>query len=453
MFCPKCGKEIKENVKFCGSCGAIVNSKSADTTQTPFSQQPLIKKERPPRKKLSKKLIALSSAVVVVIIAIIVSFSLYNRAEAQMNRAISAGNIQEACQIYREKLKGEELSQKSLDELEKTANKVASDYENDDITFEDATSVLAEIDELLFLAQAPAITSDAENRIESLYSYKKYLASAENYYQAQEYLSASDYYKYALEIYPDSEAATEGIAKSEEAYRNDIISQADTYIAERDYTSAENALNTGLSYLQNDTALTNKLNGINDIKIQDIVDDAYSYAQSGEWDSAIELLDDAQLEYKGEATITEAYKDISEKMPITLKNITTISSDHIEINKDVVKDRYGSIYDGAVLYSDYDTAYGFYNLSGKFKTFHATAFVGTQADNGQDLSISIYADNNLVYYQDSITEESAPLDISIDVSEVNTLRIEVNRSEEMGGWSWFYVYFGNSSFEKLGGSD
>ncbi len=455
--CPKCGKEITEDSKFCGNCGAVIENESVQSSQTKFSshqttvQGELLKLLK--MKKPNKKIIAAVSAIGVVIIAVIIFFSMYNQPEAKMNRAISAGKINEAYQIYKNELSGEPLSDKTLSVIRKTADNTVSDYENEKISYEDAIKVFDVISDLIFFSDAPSdLISDSEVKLGSLYNYNSYMQTADGYYSEKDYLNALQNYRYALELNPESEAASEGISKSENAYRDDIISQADTYIADRDYDSAERILNEGLTNLNNDSLLNEKLNGLNDVKVKNIVDDAYAYTKGGDWDSAVELLEEAQSQYSSNKSIVDAYNDIREKMPITLKNITTVSSDNVEIKKDVVKDRYGNIYDGAVLYQGwYADAYGLYNLSEKFKTFKATAFVGSEAAKGQNVSIAVYADENLVFFKDAISEESQPLDISVDVTGIKTLRIVVKRDDNSP--SHFYVYFGNSSFEKGDGSE
>lgn len=451
MFCPNCGTENQENSKFCERCGAVIESKPIQSTQTQSAPQSTVQMGVLPKKRHYKKIIAAAIAVALLIIVTGSLFFMYNRPEAKMNRAISSGNITEAYQIYQSALSGRSLSEKTLSALKEAADAVALDYENEKTSYEDARQILDSIGDFIFFSGAPSdLISESENKLNSLYNYNSYMDSADEYYAEKEYLYAIQNYKYALEWSPESTDASEGITKSEEAYRNDIISQADAYISNKEYDSAADVLNTALSILENDATLKAKLNGLNDIKIEDIVDDAYSYTEGGDWDSAVELLEEAQSQYSSNKSIVDAYNDIKEKMPITLKNITIVSSNEVEVKKDVVKDRYGNIYDGGVLYDASKDAYGLYNLSGKYTTFKATAFVAMEASNGKNMSISIYVDEKLVLHKDEITEESQPIDISVDVTGGQTLRI-VTKND--GSYSNGFIYFGNSSFEKTENTD
>lgn len=183
--------------------------------------------------------------------------------------------------------------------------------------------------------------------------------------------------------------------------------------------------------------------------VQGVIDEANSYAESGNWDKAIEILEAAQITYSGNKSLQEAYEEILFRMTITLKNITTISSHSFyETTKDVVKDRYGNIYDGAVKFcagsGNDNEVYALYNLNKKFKKFTATAFVGKDLDAVEECSISIYLDDELVLYKDAITVDTAPIKIDLDVTGKSTLRIKVDNR-------WFAgaeIYFGNSYFTK-----
>lgn len=183
--------------------------------------------------------------------------------------------------------------------------------------------------------------------------------------------------------------------------------------------------------------------------IRSIVESAYSSADRGEWNEAVQTLEEAQLTYPDNNDINSAYEDIKRQMPMNLSNIVTVSSEHIEVLSDPIKDRYGNVYDGGVQYDtwNYD-AFGLYNLDKKYIKFNATAFVSTESANGRKMSISIYLDNKLAFYKDEITEESKPLEISLDVSNADTMRI-LTSDENKNASS--RLIFGNTDFTKVEG--
>ena len=47
MFCPNCGKEISDNSKFCGFCGAVITPPAAPIIEQPAAQEPVLVAEQP----------------------------------------------------------------------------------------------------------------------------------------------------------------------------------------------------------------------------------------------------------------------------------------------------------------------------------------------------------------------------------------------------------------------
>lgn len=276
---------------------------------------------------------------------------------------------------------------------------------------------------------------------------QQYIDKGDEWFDAQKYVDAMYYYELAVDADETSGAAQDALKKAKDAYRAQVLSQSRKYIEQRNYTSAQEVLEEGLSNLPNDEELASQLNGLADRQISDIIADANTLAEGGDWDGALDTLQKAQEENPNNDKINHAYDDLLERMPITLKNITTISSDRIAVTTGVIKDRYGNIYDGGVLYeasyNDSYPAFGLYNLADKFTKFVATAFVSENTKNGLVFSISIYMDEQLVYFKDKITNETAPTEIELDVTGGQTLRIVVKSTDYRG-----QIYFGNSSFVK-----
>ena len=272
------------------------------------------------------------------------------------------------------------------------------------------------------------------------------LKTADHHYANGDYLDALTSYQEALGIDPASQEAKDGVAKAEFAYRTEVLSSAEKALTGRDYDSAKESLNEGLSHLPGDSELLAKRDSVDERRIQDSIDDANKLAEAGNWDGAQKALEDIIAENPTNKTVNEAYNDLLNRMPITLKNITTISSDRVSVTKDVIKDRYGNIYDGGVCYDAYYDSFGLYSLAEKFTNFKSTAFVSTDTGNEVSFSISIYLDEELVFFKDEITNETAPFEISLNVTGKQTLRIVI---KDGNGWNTSKIYFGNSSFEKV----
>lgn len=446
MYCPNCGKEIEEDAIFCGYCGVSIEGEFIPPTppKTEINLQDI--KEMLPKKKPSKKAIAITCAIVAVVLIAVGGISLYNRPQAKLNRAISSGDISKANQIYISEFAGKALPKNTIEKLADAADDAASDYADNKLSYTEAMNIINSIEELASNAgEVTDVTSESRNKIVSSEEYKNKLAVADQNYSAGNYLGALQNYKSALALNSKSEEASDGVEKAKDAYRSDIISKADKFIESRDYESAEKLLNEGLVNLQNDSELQNKLSGLSNSKVKNIIDDAYSRTKGGDWDGALEIIENAQKEYSQNKSLTDAYNDIKETMPITLMNLTLISSDRISSTTDTVKDRYGNIYDGAVVY-DY-SGFGFYNLDEKFTTFNATVYPSVDMANDQVSYLSIYVDEELVYHKDEITNETAPFNISIDVKGKQTLRIVTKQTEGYANYT-VQLLFSNTEFIK-----
>ena len=458
QFCGRCGNPLEDNVRFCDKCGAAVNNSTIPQTEQEVLNQPytinnsaeavydVIKKNR----GLLKWVIAAAAGVLVVIAVVIIFFVIFNQPEAKMNRAISDGKISEAYGIYRTEMYGKQLSEETVKALEGYADSIASGFENGSITYSAAKGNIYNLEQFKgYQADLDKYIEDTNSKLNNLNDLQNDLKQADAYYNAKNYLGALQMYNNALELNGDSEEAQKGVSKAQEAYRNSVLTQVEECISAKDYLQAKSFLNSALQNMPGDSVLQKKLDGLEEDQVQSVVDDAYSYTKSGDWNGALKLLEDAQSTYMSNEKIKTAYEDIMNKMPITLKNITTVSSDNVEVIEEAVKDRYGNVYDGCVIYNAYGNAYGLYNLSGKYKTFTATAFVTSESSNETKISVSIYVDDKLVLFKDNITEETKPIEINLDISGKQTMKI-VTKDENDNNWAKTRkIGFGDSSFEKI----
>lgn len=443
MICPKCGRNNTENSAFCINCGVqlpVDVSAPADAAVPP----PAVSK------KFSKKhvIIGIVSLLVLAAVFVAIVFAMhYTSPISKMERAVSDGDFTTAWQLYMADLYGEALPDSVLTDLKAYVDDVQAKFESEEIDYNNAQIQLNELNDLCDVSgELATYVSTVRESIQNQNQCQQLMKNGDKYYNDGAYLEAINAYKSALAYQSDSQKAAEGVEKAQAAYRKKVLAEADAYIAKRDYQAAEETLAAGIAKLGEDSELRAKLDGLTGDEVAHIVSDAYSYTESGDWDSAVELLEEAQETHAANAAILEAYEDIKAKMPITLKNITTVSSDRISVTKDVIKDRYGNIYDGGVLYNADGDAFGLYNLAGRYTAFKATAFPSMDVANDVTGSISIYADEELVYYKDGISNETPPFEISLDLSGKNTLRVVVKRT---ASWRNMYIYFGNSTFEKV----
>lgn len=447
MICPKCGNTLEENTKFCGRCGYKVEEPLI-TNANALSPDDGEQKTEGSKKSIRKRKIIIPLILVLLIgIAAAVGTAYYNRPVAVMNRAISADDFTTAFEVYTTQLQNKPLEKNTIELLQKYVDSVVSDYESGKLTYEDAMGQINEISNFgLFDNNVATISESAIISINKKDTLDKYIVAGNEALDGDNYLSAISSFEDALEVDSESEEAKNGLTKAQDDYRDDIISQADQAISSREYSTAKDILSSALTNLPGDEILSEKLNGIDDLEVQNIVDDAYSAADGGDWTGAVEILEDAQENFSANQEIATAYENIKNKMPITLENITTVSSEEVKIYDDVVKDRWGNIYDGGVRIEGSTDGYALYALDKKYSKFTGTVFVVDNASSGKELWFSVYLDEELVYYSEIITEESQPISLDIDTAGATTMRIVTGND---GTYSNGGLMFANTHFEKV----
>ena len=459
MFCTKCGHKIENDAPFCGHCGADLTQEASVPPQSgqqtapanePAAQQKV--RQNPAQQAHSEKKRPNGKALLAIVIAAaavvggVIGFKSYNSPASQMNRALSGDQLELAYEIFDENFYPEDLSPKSIELLSAAAARVQENYAAGAVTYEDAVSALSTIESFACSDVQDAL-SLAWEAVKLQYQIAEQLEYADTYLQNQEYASAISAYEYVLTLDEANEAAASGLEQAADDYRDYVLKQSEQYASQGDFESAGNVLqNAADSYFQDDAEITAAMDALEEQKIQHAVEEIETAADGGDWDEALELLDDYQEQYPAEQVLQETREDIVKRMPITLKNLTLVSSEHLSIIGSVVTDRWGNVYDGAVQYDASNNAYGLYNLNKAYTSFTGTVFVPKESRyTGYSMSLAIYLDEELIYYKEGITEETAPISLELDVTGKTTMRIA---TDNFGKPFYGYLYFTNTNFAK-----
>lgn len=405
MICSRCGKEVPANSKFCVYCGAPVESTQSSTPPTPpdeayvppaFAGAEEAQASVPQKKRKSRKgWLALVIVLVVVAAAGVVGFQFYTSPSAEFTRSVKAGDLDRAYELYEQELRNKGLSETQIQLLVDAAVQTQEAYMSDEISYDEASNRLEILSGFSDSAVAEAVAA-AQTTIANKHQIEDLLQAAEKNAASGDYLMAIENYQAVLEIDPSSEKAKNGLESAEAAYQ------------------------------------------------QSVVDEAYKAKDAGEWDTALEILDTYQATYGENEKIAAAYDEIEKQRPITLKNLTMVSSEEVEVMEEAVKDRWDNLYDGAVKLTANLDGYGYYSLEKKYTKFTGVIFVSSDSRNGVDMSVTIYKDNEIVYHLDNITENTPPASFEVDLTDASTLKI-VTANEST---AWGYLLFGNTAFEK-----
>lgn len=405
MFCTKCGKELEDNTSFCIYCGSkldvsVKNSKSANF-DVDFSQINESEHDETTVSDLSntiptqknnriRKFVPIIVVAVVAVVGVIIGSSLYNTPSAKMNRAIKAGDMELAYEIFDDNFYVEDLSEKSIELLKTTATQVQENYLAGTTTYEEANETLRYIRQF-GSSEVNETLSEVSSSIETQYQIAAKLESAEAYYQNGEYSSAISAYETVLSLDPSNADATSGIAEAEDTWRNAVLEEAERYALQGDLDSATDVIYMAAEhYFGDDAELAAELDSLHERKVEKITNDVYTAADGGDWDGALELLDTYQAQYPNDQKLEDTRADIVKKMPITLKNLTTVSSKKTTILTSAVSDRWGNVYDSAVKFDASIDAFSLYNLNKGYTSFTGTVFVPNEASSGKNMSFAIY---------------------------------------------------------------
>lgn len=437
MYCVKCGKELKEGTAFCSYCGtkqeqdgAPLVSNAAIEEECASAQQmtEAAAVEKPALTSEKKRLMMVATAAVAVALCIGVGIHAYNKPEAQMNRALKTGNLELAYEIYDDNFYGEELSDKSVILLEAAAAKIADDYLVDTITYEDAERAIFYLWNF-DCNNAHEIIADTEEAVHERHSLLTYLENAVECYDSEDYTGALYNYQSVLDVDAENVDALAGLEKTKTAYRQSVLDEAEIYAKNNQYDDAIKVLEyAGNGGFAGSIDFTVDLEKMRERQATWGVVQANTAADGGDWDEALSILERYQNEAPDSPVLKKAVEDITARMPITLRNVTTISFYDVNNLSSVVTDRYGNVYDGATRFVAGYGGYSLYNLNKKYTTFTGTVFVENNNKTGIATSIAIYLDEQLVYYKEGITEETAPVALSINVTGATTMRITTDGS-------------------------
>ena len=267
MICPNCGKEISDNSKFCGACGALVTAQPAPVPEQqpmPVAAQPIPGAVPPPvnympnqnpgnippagGKKKGKAGIVILILVLVVLLAggAAAAFLFLNRPIHKISKALEENDLETVAQLY-PRLSNDEDRAEVSEKLLEYAESRKDAYLNEEADYETVQRELEEMLELLELLKD----------------------SRDSYQEAEKY-RAEGSYQMALAAYAE------------------VIPEDTLY-----YDRAREAMETAKDEL-----------------VQDSIESARGYAESGNYAQAQQVLEDALLVLPGNTDLLAAMDDI-----------------------------------------------------------------------------------------------------------------------------------------------
>ena len=258
-------------------------------------------------------------------------------------------------------------------------------------------------------------------------------------------------------------------------YVSAVLVEADEHLSTANYNSARTVLNTAVALIGDDVNIAAKLAEIENAEIlatvaeyensgdfvslvsflqevaandanysallnqytQTLIDTtlakAQSYADNRQFEEAISEIEKVQRTYNC-TEFAEAIASFEECLPCSLIDCYAVEksfsfySDHLG----TWQDSFGKDHANSLLLYGSLTDYVVYNLDSRFATL--SGCLVADDTNGGSFIIKVYTDDKLVYESPELKSTTSAVNINIDVSGTNLLRIELVVKSGFSGW-------------------
>lgn len=283
-----------------------------------------------------------------------------------------------------------------------------------------------------------SMKNDAEIQIaynQAVAGYKaEVLAAAENYAQASDYTSARS----ALSVAENYIGSDEDLAnKISEINEREVTAKVLTYVDAGNYKDAILCLNENSAVVSGSADLQTKLSTYTEKYREVVLADAVDAYRAKGYESAVSVLTDALKMLKNDAILTKEKEKYAGLAPVSLLDIRLFYDGHEEeygatrYDGVSLEDKLGNTYTNAILYlwDGGDGCEDVYLVNGGYTRFTATLFVPSQRESGYDddgyydLDLRIYGDGKLLYTSPRMDSRRYPVNIEINISDVEQLSI------------------------------
>lgn len=480
-FCFKCGY-LMNGEKFCPRCGAEQYVASAQN----FSAQPVqshhpangfavnqkpIKKRT--HKKLSKVKIALIAiASTIVVLAIIAAVLFFSGSAYEVLKDFKSQEYSAAVACYEQEVEDDFIQKAFLKiAMKNYGEKIVNDFKDGDLDYDSACEALEALSSMGFGDMSSYLTELTE-----LYESELAYENGNQYYEDGDYENAIIEFSKIPETDERYEEAQSKLNEMYPLYISSVTEQADALISSADYEKALTLLNTALSILPSDIDLTS-LNELKEKSLENykssVLSNVTALLSEKEYTAALEAIenaiavDDNSDFQSAKATVEEQYvesitttvqnylnnedytsaqravsnalsvlPDNSDLLALQTKvdNATPIYL--LDVCQPYASNRYEEYINGETFVmgsnnytngfvlgmNSYDSGYAIFNIGGNYQTI---SFSVGHIDDAYmyDMVLKIYCDGVLEATY-TIDCESLPQKITVDVTGVNSLKIE-----------------------------
>ena len=477
MYCGKCGTKNELGAKFCEKCGSKLEQ---DTTNiTPKKENKTLKNVKEKVNKTPKKVkIGIGIAIIIIIATIITLAILLNNPVKRVEDYLTSyynnytedyGNeeLVKIGDILKNNKDKESTLESISNQIQKTINNWVKNfnksYKNEEALREEYTKLKGILDEInrYFNGLEYVLT------YEDYYSYYEEIyelySSKSNYFSAIDASDDYDRYRYYNQVI-ESDSYYDEAREFVNSYLSEEIDSlkkgAEELTNLKEGATTEELLNAYISQLeyleenkyQNniDLSITEDYQNLYNNAVSKIVEYTKAYAEELEEnletnnvmdmiDTSMEALEYNSDEYNELKELKDSYEN---KMPDSLVSKYLVSQSSGTNDSSYLITINDTEYDSYISFRfDGETLSRVYRLNNEYKTFRATIVRGPDWDADFKGEIVIYGDDKELYRSGEITKTNEiDLEINIDVTDVDDLKIEFVTESEPEGWSNFYIY-------------
>jgi tetratricopeptide (TPR) repeat protein len=490
MYCNNCGKQIKDDAKFCPFCGMTTEEEGSPVNTDDYDgctvELPGRKRKPVKKKKASKGKIIFFSVFGVVVVAALASLIFVFASPAyQLISRLDKQDYNRVETIYDSKVKGDMIQRLLADRfLLSGVSGIMKDYGANKVDYEIAEAYLETVGKLSGIDASDEATYQLE-KLETLSASKAAYEAAEAYYAAGDYASAiSEYQNVSKEDTENYENAQNQIQSATDSYKTQILEKVGTPATADEFKTAITLVETALKVLTDDAELTAKLNELNsgyasnvkatamsegtdaiaaenyskafdliqvalELNPDDsdllallssseatyenyIIDIADEYIADENYNKAITELNTALKVLPNSTVLNNKLNEVKDAQPISLSTLTPINGG-FTWDEGTPEDPFGNVFNDAVNYSIFPGGEwggreysAEYRLYGEYSELNFS--VAPQEDIPEDgeAQVQIFADDHLIFTSDTIHRKTDRTDYSVKINNAEYIKIVVN---------------------------
>lgn len=460
--CRYCRTKYDDNLAVCPNCGGT----KVVTEQELAEEEALIQREAEYRERANavpemrkRGMIGVLAVAIVCLIGVIAAVS-YN-ANKPLSNGMSKDEGEEILaegiahfdnrdyELAMECFQQLPSDSKQYEEAQSMLQKSKDSYRSEIINRVDSYIENGEYDSAFNLINQAREMLPEDSNLQTAYdkAYSAYqnsvLEQVESYASSEQYEIALEYLSGVQAQYPNDTVFQDTYNSTLSAYQNvvrsDAMQQADDYVANGDYVQAISVLESAVDKIGQDGELVAQLSVYKDTYKNGILQQVSTIYDAEGYEGVMSLLGNAISVLSNDADLEREYELWDSRRPISLTEMETFSGGFGVNESSYIKDNYGNIYSNGLRSNNGAEYY----IGKEYAVFKSVVYIPDivkdfeysdyRIEYWDSVTISIYGDDKILYTKTGFNPKDKPLDIAIDVSGVEFLKIVFKHNSVMAG--------------------